>query len=665
MREILWQPSEERVNASVMKAFMKQLEERHGLIFSGYRELHQWSIDQPEMFWDELWSFFDIITSRHYDAVVDDLSKFPGARWFPGAELNYAENILRGRHSDEHAMIFRGENHTRRVLSWNDLRSQVERLATALREEGIVPGDTVAAYMPNMPETIIAMLASSAVGAVWCSSATDIGPVAAIDRLGQVEPKILFTVDGYTYKGKAFDVTERAAEVAAGIPSLRRVVVAHYAGDTGRVAAMADGVLWDDYLADDVPEPFLYEQLPAEHPLVVMFSSGTTGKPKCMVQSQAGLLINQLKEIALHHDVTEKDRMLYITTCSWMMWNWMLAALGTGCSLVLFDGNPSYPDSSAIWKILEEEEVTVFGLSASYIHALMAEGFIPKDHANLSHLRNISQTGSALSDAGFKFVYQSIKSDLHFCSIAGGTDINGCFCIGNPLEPVYSNELQGAGLGEPVKAFNDKGEHVFDEQGELVCTFPIPPMPICFWNDPEGQRYHDAYFGIFPGVWRHGDYIEIHADTGGVTYYGRSDSILKPSGVRIGTSEIYAQVQKVEEVRDSLAVGQQYEGDERVILFVQMKQGVALTAGVAKRIRRELRQNASPRHVPKLIMETKDIPKTLNGKIVESAVTNILHRRAVTNRDALQNPEILDFFESVLPLLESSEEETMASGLVF
>lgn len=665
MREMLWRPSEERVNASVMKAFEDHLHERHGLSFAGYRELHRWSVEHPEMFWDELWRFLDIRTSKPYDRVVDDIRKFPGANWFPGAELNYAENMLRDRDDDTTAMIFRGENHTRRTLSWHDVRDQIERLATALRDIGIQPGDTIAAYMPNMPETIIAMLASSAVGAVWCSCATDIGADAAIDRLGQVEPKVLFTVDGYTYKGREFDVTARAKDVAAGIPSLEHIVLAHYAGDALRVATLPNAKTWDDFLADDVPTPFVYEQLPAGHPLVVMFSSGTTGKPKCMVQSQAGLLINQLKEIALHHDITDKDRMLYITTCSWMMWNWMLAALGVGCSLVLFDGNPSYPDASHIWKILEEEEVTCFGLSASYIHALMAAGFVPKDHADLKALRNISQTGSALSDAGFHYVYDKIKRDLHFCSIAGGTDINGCFCIGNPLEAVYSNELQGPGLGEEIAAFNDAGEPVFDEQGELVCLTPIPPMPIYFWNDLDGERYHDAYFTVFPGVWRHGDYVEFHSDTGGVTYYGRSDSILKPSGVRIGTSEIYAQVQKVDAVQDSLAIGQQYEGDERVILFVQMKPGHELTPEVAKEIRTTLRKNASPRHVPKLIVETADIPRTLNGKVVESAVTNILHHRKVTNRDALQNPEILDYFESIRPLLESPPEAMAASGRVF
>lgn len=664
MRQILWRPADERVNTSRMKAFMNHLQARQGLSFDGYRDLHQWSVSHPELFWDELWQFLRISTSRPYACVVDDLRKFPGADWFPGARLNYAENMLRDRNSEDTAMIFRGENHTRRVLSWRDLRDQVERLATSMRREGIRPGDTVAAYMPNIPETIIAMLASSAVGAVWCSCATDIGAVAAIDRLGQVAPKILFTVDGYTYKGKVFDVTERASEVAAGIASVKRVVTCHYAGDTALANTIPNGVLWEDYLKQ-VSGPFVYEQLPSAHPLVIMFSSGTTGKPKCMVQSQAGLLINQLKEISLHHDLTDKDTMLYITTCSWMMWNWMLAALGVGCSLVLFDGNPSYPDTSAIWKILEEEQVTCFGLSASYLHALMADGFIPKAHADLSSLRNISQTGSALSDAGFHYIYDAIKDDLHFCSIAGGTDINGCFYLGNPVEPVYSNELQGPGLGVPATSYNEQGQSVFDEQGELVCEFPIPSMPIYFWDDTDGARYHDAYFDVFPGVWRHGDYIEIHSDTGGVTYYGRSDSILKPSGVRIGTSEIYAQVQKIEEVLDSLAIGQQYQDDERVILFVKMKEGNRLTPEIAKKIRTVLRQNASPRHVPKLILETPDIPHTLNGKIVESAVTNILHRRKVTNRDALQNPEILDFFESILPLLETEDKEMAESGLVF
>lgn len=664
-RTLLWRPSKERVEQSRMLAFMRRLEKRHGLNISGYRALHQWSVEKPEVFWDELWQFLGIRSTENYTSVVDDLTKFPGAKWFPGAVLNYAENILKDHNDREIALIFRGENHMRRSFTWAALRNQVERLATRMREEGIVPGDRVAAYMPNVPETVIAMLASSAVGAIWSSCATDVGVTAAIDRLGQIEPKLLFTADGYTYKGKPFDVTEKAAEIVKGIPSITRVVLCHYAGDMNKSDGIPHRIHWEDYLAKEKGEPFVYEPLPASHPLVIMFSSGTTGKPKCMAQSQAGLLVNQLKEVSLHHDLGTGDRMLYITSCSWMMWNWMLSALGTGCSIVLFDGNPSYPDTAHIWRILEEEKVTCFGLSASYVHTLMAEGFIPKEHVDLSSLKSISQTGSALSDAGFHYIYEAIKKDVHFSSIAGGTDINGCFCLGNPLEPVYSNELQGPGLGEPVAAFNDKGEPVFDEQGELVCQYPIPPMPLYFWDDPSGKRYHEAYFDVFPGVWRHGDYIEIHSDTGGVTFYGRSDSVLKPSGVRIGTSEIYAQVQKIDEVQDSLAIGQQHEGDERVILFVQMKDEVALDRDIAKKIRQILKVNASPRHVPALILETPDVPRTLNGKLIEGAVSNILHHREVTNRDAMQNPEVLDFFLGVRELLESSAEAMAASGLVF
>lgn len=652
MREELWRASKERRENSQMMAFVKQLEKKHGLKFDDYRPLHKWSIENPEMFWDELWQFFDIKVSKPYTKVADDIHKFPGVEWFVDAELNYTENMLRDFEGDEPALIFRGENSVRREVSWTELRKQVYRVAEALRAEGLKQGDIVAAYMPNMPETIIAMLAASAIGVTWCSCATDIGPQAATDRLGQLKPKVLFTTDGYYYKGKTFDVSENAKILAANM-GVKRVIFTHYAGDLAAAVAKAENaVTWDDFTKDRDISAFRYEQVSASHPLVVMFSSGTTGKPKCMVQSHAGLLINQLKEIVLHHDVTAKDRMLYITTCSWMMWNWMLAALGAGCSLVLYDGNPSWPSTAAIWKVLEEEKVTCFGLSASYIHALMAEGFVPKDNADLSALTCISQTGSALSDAGFHFVYEKIKKDLHFSSIAGGTDINGCFNIGNPLNPVYSNELQAPGLGEAVFAYNEKGERVYDEQGELVCELPIPPMPLYFWNDPDGKLYHAAYFDTFPGVWRHGDYIQMHSDTGGVTYYGRSDSVLKPSGVRIGTSEIYAQVQKVDAVQDSLAIGQQYHGDERVILFVQMKEGKELTDEVIKEIKTTLRKNASPRHVPSVIMQVSDIPKTLNGKIVESAVTNIVNHRKVTNRDALQNPESLDEYEALLPELE-------------
>ncbi|MGN1008688.1 MAG: acetoacetate--CoA ligase, partial [Butyricicoccus sp.] len=624
-----------------------------GKDFPEYSALYEWSVAEPEAFWAALWDYLDILCETQYTAVVDDLKKFPGAQWFVGARLNFAENMLRHMHGTEEAVVFRGEDQVRRTYTKDAFRVQVLRFAEALRADGVQPGDRVAGYLPNLPETIIAYFGAAAIGAVWCSCATDIGPAAAIDRLGQTEPTVLVTADGYFYKGKRFDVLGHAKEIAQGIPSVRRVVIAHYAGDSTDCAGIPDAARWEDYLGDRDISDFHFEPLGASHPLVIMFSSGTTGKPKCMVQSAAGLLLNQLKEVMLHSDIDERSTLLYITTCSWMMWNWQAAALGAGAKLVLYDGNPAYPDDAAIWKILEQEHVTVFGLSASYIHGLMAKGFSPRSNADLSALCSISQTGSALSDEGFAWVYREVKSDLHFNSIAGGTDINGCFAIGSPLCPVYAGELQARGLGMPVECFDDDGKPVRDVQGELVCRYPTPSMPLYFWNDADGKRYREAYFDVFPGIWRHGDYVQIHSDTGGVTFYGRSDAILKPSGVRIGTAEIYNQVDRVEGVADSLAIGQQYHGDQRVILFVQTKEGVTLDDAMKKAICTTLRVNASPRHVPALILPAPDLPRTLNGKKVESAVTNLLNHRAVTNRDALQNPESLDYFEEISRTLDA------------
>lgn len=651
MKQALWTPSQAWKDQSEMMKYLRFAEEKTGRTFPDYEALYEWSIAEPEQFWGSLWTWFDIVHSQPYTCVVDDLKKFPGARWFVGAKLNYAENMLRYMSGSEEAMVFCGETQERRALTRDEVRQRVLAFAQALRDDGVQPGDRVAGYLPNLPETIIAYFGAAAVGAVWCSCATDIGPDAAIDRLGQLEPVVLVTADGYYYKGKSFDVIGHAKAVAAGIPSVRRVVVVHYAGDD-TPGGIENGVRWDDYLAGRSIAHFAFAQLPAEHPLVVMFSSGTTGKPKCMVQSAGGLLINQLKELALHSDIGPKTTLLYITTCSWMMWNWQAAALGTGAKLVLFDGNPAYPADETIWKVLERERVTVFGLSASYIHGLMAKDFSPKAHADLSALREISQTGSALSDDGFAWVYREVKQDLHFNSIAGGTDINGCFAIGCPLLPVYAGELQARGLGMPAECFDDQGHPLRDQQGELVCTHPTPSMPLYFWGDTDGKRYHEAYFDVYPGIWRHGDYVVIHKDSGGVTFYGRSDAILKPSGVRIGTAEIYHQVDKVEEVEDSLAIGQQYHGDQRIVLFVKLQQGVELDDGLKKKICKVLRENASPRHVPAVILQAPDLPRTLNGKKVESAVSNIINGRAVTNRDALQNPECLSYFESALTQLQ-------------
>ena len=652
MRELLWTPSKEVQKASNMYAFMELVNREKGRNYRSYMELYRFSVDEPEAFWDILFRYLDIVHSVGYERTVDDIHRFPGAKWFPGCRLNYAENLLRHEANDEACLIFRGEDKVRRVLTWKDVKEQTFRLATALRELGVGAGDAVSAYLPNLPETIIAMLATAAVGGVWCSCATDIGPGAAFDRLGQVSPKVLFTTDGYYYKGKEFDTLPNAAQVAARMEGLKKVVVVHYAGKPEDIATVPNAVLYEDFLAKAVPEPFVYEQREFNDPTVVMFSSGTTGKPKCMVQSVGGLLINQLKELVLHHDMKPSDRMLYITTCSWMMWNWQAATLGAGSSIVLYDGNPSYPDLDAIWKVLEEEGVTVFGLSASYIHALMAAGFNPREHADLRKLRMISQTGSALSEEGFRFVYREIKQDLHFNSIAGGTDINGCFCIGNLLSPVYVGELQAPGLGMKIECYDENGKPVRDTQGELVCEIPEPSMPIWFANDPDGERYMNAYFRVYPGIWHHGDYVQFNSETGGVTYFGRSDSVLKPSGVRIGTAEIYNIVEKLPEVQDSLAIGQMYHDDQRILLFVQLAPGAELTEELKKRIKKDLRTKASPRHVPALIYAVPDLPKTFNGKKVESAVTNLVNGRRITNREALGNPESLDYFEALLPELQ-------------
>lgn len=652
MRKPLWTPSKERIMSSKMYDYMQYVNKKYNKDFRGYRELYGWSVTEVEDFWASIWDYMGIVYSKPYTKVVDDLKHFPGAEWFPGARLNYAENILKYSDKPGVGIVVRGENQIRKEYTRREVYELVVRLAEALRKQGVKPGEVVAAYMPNIAETVIAMLATNAVGAIWCSCATDIGPLVAVDRIGQVKPKILITVDGYYYKGRQFDVLHNVKEIKKAIPSLEKVVVVHFGGNDDAIDQVPDSVRWEDFLTPEVSEDFHFEQMPANAPVVIMFSSGTTGKPKCMVQSAAGLLVNQLKELVLHSNICEGETLLYITTCSWMMWNWQAAALGTGAKVVLFDGNPSYPDNSAIWKVLEEEKVTVFGLSASYIHGLMAAGFSPKKAADLSALKSISQTGSALSEEGFEFVYSDIKEDLHFNSIAGGTDINGCFAIGCPILPVYSGELQNPGLGMKIKCYDENGKPVLDEQGELVCECPAPSMPIKFWNDSDGSRYHDAYFDVYPGIWRHGDYVLIHSDTGGITFYGRSDSILKPSGVRIGTAEIYNQVDKIPEVEDSIAIGQNYHGDQRVILFVKMKDGYRLDDKIIKNIKTTLRVNASPRHVPAVIMEAPDLPITLNGKKVESAVTNIINGRKVTNRNALANPDSLDFFVAIKPALE-------------
>ncbi len=651
MKQPLWIPSKERKQQANITRFIDMLNRTRGLNIETYAQLYEWSVTESADFWAAMWAFSELKYSRLYDSVVEDIYRFPGAKWFPGARLNFAENLLRYR-DDRLALIFRNETHASVRMTYGELYDAVARLAKSMREAGVTVGDRVVAYMPNLIETVIAMLAAASIGAAWSSSAMDIGPSAALERLGQVQPKVMVAADGYFYKGKAFDTLSNVAQLARGIPSLEKVIVVSYLGKHPDIRSIPHAVHWEDFIAKEGGLEIPFEQLPFDHPHYIMFSSGTTGKPKCMVQSAGGVLLNHLKELLLHTDLKREDRILYITSCSWMMWNWLISSLAVGATIVLYDGNPNYPDLGAMWKLIDEEKTTIFGCSASYLLFLKKEGFVPRAHFDLSSLREISQTGSSLSAEGFEYVYREIKSDLHFNSISGGTDINGCFVAGSPILPVYAGELQSPALGMEIKAYDETGVPVLDRQGELVCEAPSPSMPLYFWDDADGSKYKRAYFDVYPNVWRHGDYVLFHSDTGGVTFYGRSDAVLKPSGVRIGTAEIYAQMEKLPEIADSLAVGQNWQDDQRVILFVKLAPGLTLTDELQDKIRKTLRDNASPRHVPAVILEAPEIPYTLNMKKVESAVTNILNGRPVANQEALINPASLEFYRQAAEKLK-------------
>lgn len=648
MKKPLWSPSEDRVSRSEISLFIASLNRERSKAISGYQELYRWSIEENEVFWDAVWKFAKVRSSRGYDSVTDRSGKFPGTVWFPGARLNFAENLLR-RRDDHPALFYRNEIQTSSQITFRELYGAVARLARSLRAEGIQPGDRVAAFMPNRMETIIAMLAATSVGAVWSSCGTELGPQAVIDRIGQIAPKILFAVSSYSYKGKQFDLLPAILTIGGAISSFKRVVVVPFLEKSLSLQSMPKAISYASFLSPDNDEEIKFEQLPFNHPLYIMFSSGTTGKPKCMVQGAGGVLINHLKELILHTDLKESDRLFYITSPSWMMWNWMASGLAVGATLLLYDGNPGYPDWRTIWNLVERDRVTVLGCSASYIHFLKGSGVKPGASFDLSSLKEISQTGSPLSAEAFEYVYHEIKSDLHLNSISGGTDINGCFAAGSPIQPVYAGEIQGPALGMKVRAYDETGTPVMNREGELVCEGPSPSMPLHFWNDPDGMKYQGSYFKQFPGVWRHGDWVVFHEDTGGITFLGRSDFTLKPSGVRIGPSEIYNVVEQFKEIADSLVVGQEWKGDQRILLFVKPAACMQLTDELKKRIKDRLLREASPRHVPAMILEAPDIPYTFSMKKVESAVVNILHGRPVTNRDALINPEALDYFVKLAP----------------
>jgi len=651
MAKLLWQPSEERIQNTNMYRFMMFINERYHKDFAEYAPLYQWSIDNIPDFWASMWEFADVKASRPYTQVVDDITRMPGARWFQGAELNFAENLLRYR-DDRIALIFKGEDQDAIRMTYSELYDEVARVAAPLKAAGVQPGDRVAGFMPNMPQTIVAMLAATSLGATWSSCSPDFGIKGVLDRFGQIKPKVLFTANGYSFKGKKFDSLGRVADILKEIPSIEKVIVVPYTEQDPDVSPLPKAVAYNEFKSkDSIPPKIDFAHLPADHPLYIMFTSGTTGLPKCMVQSAGGILVHHMKELMLHTDLKREDTIFYFTTCGWMMWNWLTSSLAVGATLVLFDGNPFHPDPGALWQMAQDEKITLFGTSAGYIAAIQNAGVTPGKTYDLSSLKAVLSTGSPLSVEGFEYIYREVKQDLQLASISGGSDINGCFASGNPMGQVYAGELQCRNLAMKVEAFDENGKPVINQQGELVCTAPSPSMPIYFWDDPDGKKYHAAYFDVYPNIWRHGDFIEIN-DRGGVVIYGRSDATLNPGGVRIGTAEIYRQVEGMDEIDDSLVVGQDWKGDVRVILFVKMSDGHALTDDLKNRIRTTLRQNASPRHVPAKIIQTSAIPYTLNMKKVELAVKKVIEGKPVLNKDALSNPEALDFYENLKELQE-------------
>lgn len=643
----LWSPSEKRVKDSNMHRFMQGVNDAFGTCFDDYDALYQWSVENIESFWAEMWRFAGIKSSTGFERVVDDPAKMPGAHWFPGSRLNFAENLLRYR-DEKTALIFRGEDIIRRTLTYKELYAATAKVAAALRAAGVVPGDRVVGFMPNMPESIIAMLAATSLGATWSSCSPDFGIKGVLDRFGQTRPKILFTADGYYFKGKPLDSLAKIGGILKELPSIEKIVVVPYTQEKPDLTELPMAVHYNEF-TDNGAEEIEFAQLPFEHPLYIMYSSGTTGLPKCMVQSAGGVLINQLKELILHTDLKREDTIFYFTTCGWMMWNWLTASLATGATLVLYDGNPFHPGPDALWRMAQDEKINIFGTSAGYIAALRSAGVKPGEQFDLGALKTLLSTGSPLSKEDFRFIYQEVKSDMQLSSISGGSDLNGCFALGNPIGSVYEGELQCRGLGMKVLAYDEDGNPTVGQQGELVCTAPFPSMPIYFWDDEEGAKYRSAYFERFPGVWTHGDFIEV-TERGGLVIYGRSDATLNPGGVRIGTAELYRVTDRIEEIDDCVVVGQEWLRDIRVVLFVKMKSGFDLTDGLQEQIRKSIRINASPRHVPAKIIAVPDIPYTLNMKKVELAVQKVIHGREVKNKDALKNPGALDFFANLAEL---------------
>ena len=647
MNRILWKPSKDQIENSQMDAFRLQVNSRFNINLNNYNELYDWSINNISDFWKAIWGYMAIEHSNDYSKIVDDPNKMPGAKWFPGVRMNYAENLLRIK-SDKPAIYFKNEINSVKSLSYNEIFGLVEKLTFALKDIGVKSGDRIAGFVPNIPETVAAMLSTSTIGGIWSSSSPDFGIKGVLDRFIQIEPTILFATNGYYYNGKEYDLTKRINEIIDQLPSLKKVVIIPYLGNDVDVSKINKGISWEDFISQGNTS-IAFKQLPFNHPLYIMYSSGTTGLPKSIVHGAGGTLVQHLKELRLHGNVSSDDTVFYFTTCGWMMWNWLVSNLAIGATIVLYDGNPFYPNHNQMWDMIDEFQITHFGTSAKFIDACKQEGLTPINTHSLDSVKTIFSTGSPLNEESYDYIYKYFKKDIQLSSISGGTDIISCFAGGNPTLPVHRGEIQCRGLGMAVKSYSEDGSSEINKKGELVCTKPFPSMPIYFWNDENGEKYHKAYFNKYPGIWSHGDFILIN-DHGGIQIFGRSDATLNPGGVRIGTAEIYRIVEEFDEVEDSLVIGQEWNGDERVILFIKLINPGSMSSNLIDKINKSIRLDCSPRHVPQIVLETKDIPYTINGKKVEIAVKRIIDGDEVTNKDALSNPESLKYYKNIAEL---------------
>jgi acetoacetyl-CoA synthetase len=641
--EPIWSPSPERIERAKLTRFLRFVRERYQAPVPDYSALHRWSIEFPENFWSAVWDFCEVRAQTRATQIVEDGNRMPGARWFSDARLNYAENLLR-RDDDTPAIIFRNERGERRQISWRELRRETARIADGLRAAGVKQGDRVAGYLPNMPETVIAMLATTSLGAVWSSCSPDFGLSGVVDRFGQIAPKVLFATDGYRYAGKTLDCMATVRAVKEKISSIERLVLVPYVNERPAVGTIDQAVMFADF--GNSTAMLSFEQLPFDHPAFILYSSGTTGVPKCIVHGAGGALLQQLKENTLHSDMGPDDRYFYYTTTGWVMWNALVSGLATGATIVLFDGAPLQPDPRVLWRLAHDERVTIFGTSPRFLVACEQAGIRPRREFELGALRTVISTGAPLNPPSYRYVYREVKPDVQLASISGGTDLMACFGGGCPIQPVYEGELQVLSLGMKTEVFDDNGKPLHGEQGELVCSAPFPSVPIGFWGDTDGSRLHATYFARYPNVWWHGDLATI-TPRGGLIVHGRSDTVLNPGGVRIGTAEIYRQVEKIDEVAESIAVSQQWQGDVRIVLFVRLREGLTLDDTLRDKIRTAIRANTTPRHVPARIVQAPDLPRTINGKLVELAVREAVHGRAVRNLDALANPQALDFFRDL------------------